>query len=90
MAVIYVSDDGQDAGGHLDEARQLLSSRGVEATSITVSGSPASTICVTAERLGYDTIVIGRRNMHDAALLLLGSVARRVVAGAPGHVVVVA
>ena len=45
---------------------------------------------MTAERDGYDTIVIGRRNERDAQLMLLGRVASRVVSGATCDVVVVA
>ena len=50
-----------------------------------VSGVPAHAICVAAERHAFDTIVIGRRNLRDAGLVLLGSVAARVVAGAHGN-----
>lgn len=90
VGVIYVIEHGEDADPFLDEACRLLEQRGVTATPIVTSGKPAQAICVTAERLGYDTIVVGRRNGCDAGLLLLGSVAGRVVSGAAGHVLVVA
>ena len=67
-----------------------LTERGIDATPITVMGNPARSICVAAERDGYDTIVVGRRNMGDRGLMLLGSVAARVVSGAACDVVVVA
>jgi nucleotide-binding universal stress UspA family protein len=88
--VLYVIEAGEDADPPLDEACRLLEQRGVAATPIVAAGKPAQTICVTAERLGYDTIVVGRRNACNAGLLLLGSVAARVVSGAAGHVLVVA
>ena len=90
VAVIHVAEFGNDHDGHLDEAQRLLTERGIEATPIQAAGNPARSICVTAERDGYDTIVVGRRNIGDRGLLLLGSVAARVVSGAACDVVVVA
>jgi nucleotide-binding universal stress UspA family protein len=90
VAVIHVLDHGEDDDGHLAEAHRLLTERGIDATPITVMGNPARSICVAAERDGYDTIVVGRRNMGDRGLMLLGSVAARVVSGAACDVVVVA
>ncbi|MDP9259133.1 MAG: universal stress protein [Actinomycetota bacterium] len=90
VAVIHVVEPGEDHNGYLDEARGLLTERGIDALPIAVTGNPARSICVTAERDGYDTIVVGRRNMGDRGLMLLGSVAARVVSGAACDVVVVA
>jgi nucleotide-binding universal stress UspA family protein len=90
LAVIHVIDHGNDHGEHLEEARLVLTERGIEATPIKATGNAARAICVTAERDGYDTIVVGRRNMGDRGLMLLGSVAARVVSGAACDVVVVA
>ena len=90
VAVIHVLDHGEDDDGHLEEAHRLLTERGIDATPISATGNPARTICVAAERDGYDTIVVGRRNMGDRGLMLLGSVAARVVSGAACDVVVVA
>ena len=90
VAVIHVLDHGEDDDGHLEEAHRLLTERGIDATPITATGNPARSICVAAERDGYDTIVVGRRNMGDRGLMLLGSVAARVVSGAACDVVVVA
>jgi nucleotide-binding universal stress UspA family protein len=90
VAVIHVLDHGEDDDGHLEEAHRLLTERGIDATPISATGNPARSICVAAERDGYDTIVVGRRNMGDRGLMLLGSVAARVVSGAACDVVVVA
>jgi nucleotide-binding universal stress UspA family protein len=90
IAVIYVSEDGDDRDGHVDEGRRLLADRGIDARAIVAAGQAAYAICVTAERDGYDTIVVGRRNPRDAGRLLLGRVAGRVVDGAHCDVVVVA
>jgi nucleotide-binding universal stress UspA family protein len=90
VGLIHVNEHGDDRDGHLAEARGLLAARGIDAESITAAGSPAHAICVAAERDGYDTIVVGRRNLRDAGQLLLGSVAARVVSGAACDVVVVA
>jgi nucleotide-binding universal stress UspA family protein len=89
VGVIHVSAQGEDTEGHLAEACRLLAESGIEATPIAIEGNPAHGICVTAERDAYDTIVVGRRNLRDAGLLLLGSVAARVVSGAACDVVVV-
>jgi nucleotide-binding universal stress UspA family protein len=90
VGVIHVIEHGGDHDGHLADAQRWLTERGIAATSIEATGNPARSICVTAERDGYDTIVVGRRNMGDRGLMLLGSVAARVVSGAACDVVVVA
>ena len=90
LGVVHVSAQHDDVSHHLDDARRSLAELGIDAVPIKAVGSPAQTICVTAERHAYDTIVVGRRNLRDAGLVLLGSVAARVVAGAHGNVLVVA
>jgi nucleotide-binding universal stress UspA family protein len=90
LGVVHVSARHDDVSGHLDDARRSLAELGIEAEPIKAVGSPAHAICVAAERHAYDTIVVGRRNLRDAGLVLLGSVAARVVAGAHGNVLVVA
>ena len=90
VGVIWVREHGESANGQLAGACRLLAERGIVATPIPGEGNPARAICVTAERDAYDTIVVGRRNRRDAGLLLLGSVAARVVSGASCDVVVVA
>lgn len=91
VGVIHVSDHGTDVNGQLGAAQHLLAERGIAATLISCGGNPARAICIAAERDQYDTILVGRRNLREAGLLLLlGSVAARVVSGAPCDVVVVA
>jgi nucleotide-binding universal stress UspA family protein len=89
VGVIHVSDHGEDREHHLAGALRLLADRGIAASSISCGGNPARAICVAAERDGYDTILVGRRNVRTAGMLL-GSVAARVVSGAACDVVVVA
>jgi nucleotide-binding universal stress UspA family protein len=90
LGVVHVADERDGAAGHLDEAVLLLAARGIDAHSIAAVGQPAHRICMAAERDAYDTIFVGRRNIRDAGLVLLGSVAARVVAGASCNVTVVA
>ena len=90
VGVICVTAQGDGEAGHLEGALHLLAERGIDATAIAGEGNPAHAICVAAERDDYDTILVGRRNLHDAGMLLLGSVAARVVSGAACDVVVVA
>ncbi|MDX6538927.1 MAG: hypothetical protein QOI71_537 [Gaiellales bacterium] len=67
IGVIHVSDHGKDVNGHLAGAQRLLAERGITATLISCGGNPARAICVTAERDEYDTILVGRRNLGEAA-----------------------
>lgn len=90
MTLMGVTEGGDAGDLHMKEAHAHLAERGISATSITAAGNPARTICVTAERDGYDVIVVGRRNLRDAGQMLLGSVAARIVSGAACDVVVVA
>jgi nucleotide-binding universal stress UspA family protein len=90
MSVIFVGPRGQEHDAGVDEACRALVARGIDATPIHSIGDPARTICVTADRDRFDTIVVGRRNLGDSGKLLLGSVSGRVVEGASCDVVVVA
>jgi nucleotide-binding universal stress UspA family protein len=90
LGVVHVADKPGSDGGHLDEAMSSLAAYGIDARSIAAVGQPAHRICMAAERDAYDTIFVGRRNIRDAGLVLLGSVAARVVAGASCNVTVVA
>jgi nucleotide-binding universal stress UspA family protein len=90
LGVIHVVEQLPDPSRQLDDARSTLSSLGIEAVAHEIAGNAAHVICIEAERRGYDTIVVGRRNLRDAGLVLMGSVAARVVAGAHANVVVVA
>lgn len=53
------------------------------------NGEPAAVIVDTAERGGFDTIVMGSRGMGRMAKLLMGSVSSKVVAHAHCSVLVV-
>jgi nucleotide-binding universal stress UspA family protein len=90
LAVVFVAEAPNTGNGQLEEARRLLAERGIDVLPIEAVGPPARAICVAADRHAFDTIVIGRRNIRDAGLVLLGSVAARVVAGATCNVTVVA
>ncbi len=58
-----------------ERARQL----GVAKVSTTVElGSPAQTICETANATGADVVVMGRRGLGDFSGLFLGSVTHKV------------
>jgi nucleotide-binding universal stress UspA family protein len=58
----------------LTEATEYLAGRGITPAAIAAAGDPAKAICEAAERDGYTTIVVGRRNLSAAKHLLLGSV----------------
>jgi nucleotide-binding universal stress UspA family protein len=55
----------------------------VEAEALLVPGFPDEAIVETARQRGADLIVVGTHGRRGAARLMLGSVAARVVAGAP-------
>lgn len=90
VAVIEIHEPGDASKSHLDQARDLLAERGIDARLIATTGSTAREICLSAERDGYDTIVIGRRNPPHAGHALPGPVAARVTAGARCDVIIVA
>jgi nucleotide-binding universal stress UspA family protein len=90
LGVIHVVEHLPDPDRQAEAACSTLSRLGIEAEPFEIAGTAARAICVEAERRGYDTIVVGRRNLRDTGLVLLGSVSARVVAGAHANVVVVA
>jgi nucleotide-binding universal stress UspA family protein len=90
LGVIHVVAPDEEPRGEIDEACRLLEARGISAIPSVAVGSRGRAICIAAESQDFDTIVIGRRNVRDAAMVLLGSVASRVVAGALCNVLVVA
>lgn len=73
----------------LDEAKAFLTERGIKATAIEAIGDPGSAICEAAERDGYETIVVGSRNLKGMNRLLLGSVSDRVAHHAACDVLIV-
>jgi nucleotide-binding universal stress UspA family protein len=62
----------------LAEALGMLRERGIEAVSIEAVGDPGTAICEAAEEHGYDTIIVGSRNLGGIKRLFLGSVSERV------------
>jgi nucleotide-binding universal stress UspA family protein len=82
--------DGPDEHrAEIAEAVEFLTARGLKPTAFTAAGDPAKAICDTAERDGYTTIVVGRRNISAVNHLLLGSVSSGVVHHAGCDVLVV-
>jgi nucleotide-binding universal stress UspA family protein len=80
--------DLDERNRELAEAQAWLEDRGIQATTLAGIGEAGPAICGTAEREGYDTIVVGRRNVTGIRRLLLGSVSSRVVNGATCDVIV--
>jgi nucleotide-binding universal stress UspA family protein len=74
----------------LSHAERKARSAGVSDVQSEVGwGDPAEVIIATAQRLGADTIVMGRRGQGQLAGLLLGSVSQKVVCHAPCIVILV-
>jgi nucleotide-binding universal stress UspA family protein len=71
----------------LEEARQLLAARGIEAETSSPVGGAAEELVAAARELEADAIVVGRR--RSTAAHMLGSVSSRVVSDAPCDVLVV-
>ena len=71
----------------LEEARELLGRRGLEAEVRTPVGPPAEELVSAAAELAAELIVVGRR--RSAAAHLLGSVSSKVVREAACDVLVV-
>jgi nucleotide-binding universal stress UspA family protein len=69
------------------EARKVLREAGIEAELLEPAGDPARTIEHMADERGYDTIVIGTRNLGALARRFRGSVSGHVATNA--HVTVV-
>jgi len=72
----------------LEDACAWLAERGITAEAITAVGDPGTAICEVAERDGYDTIIVGSRNLRGMKRLLLGSVSDRVAHHAPCDVLI--
>ena len=81
-------DDGRVHAEELVEARDLLRLEGMEAELLEPMGDPALMIERMAEQGGYDTIVIGTRDLGAVDRLLIGSVSEHVSAHANATVVV--
>jgi len=84
-------DPWDDASVHATElldARRILRDQGIEAELIEPAGDPARTIERIAEEGGFDTIVVGSRELGTLDRMLLGSVSEHVVNHAHATVVV--
>ena len=81
-------DDGRVHADELVEARDLLRLEGMEAVLLEPMGDPALMIERMAEDGGYDTIVIGTRDLGAVDRLLMGSVSEHVAVHANATVVV--
>ncbi len=69
-----------EAKGILETAKQYLLSKGVDVKMTYLpQGDPADQILQTAEKEGYDLIIMGSRGLSPFDRLLLGSVSRKVV-----------
>lgn len=86
---------GEIAARSVREAETLLKpyadklrALGVEPPLLLREGAPDEVIVAEAERGGYDLIVMGSRGLSDLAGALMGSVAHKVLQGAPCPVLV--
>jgi nucleotide-binding universal stress UspA family protein len=69
--------------------RDKLAGNGIDAHAEVVVGHPAEQILRYAETHGIDHIIVGNRGRSLFERLLLGSIARQVVAHAPCNVTIV-
>jgi nucleotide-binding universal stress UspA family protein len=81
-------DDRTVHAEELLEARRLLTEAGIVADLIEPGGDVARTIERVAEEHGYDTIVVGTRDLGNLARALQGSVSEHVAAHAHATVVI--
>ena len=75
-------EDADAAGygrGRLEQARAILSERGLEAELVASTGQPAEAIVKLAEERGADLIVVGMRRKGFFERLVEGSVAQDVM-----------
>jgi nucleotide-binding universal stress UspA family protein len=77
------------AGKELEKLEKAARTAGVKATSTVVVGTPADRIVRTARARRADLIVMGTHGRTGFSLLVLGSVAARVIAAAPSPVLTV-
>jgi nucleotide-binding universal stress UspA family protein len=81
-------DDRPVHTAELVEARTILAEQGIDAVLYEPAGDPATTIEAIAERGGYDTVVLGSRNLGAVARVMQGSVSEHVATHASATVVV--
>jgi len=77
----------QQRRGDLDEAKQFISERGLDAELVEAQGDPGTAIVEAATE--SDLIIVGSRGLNPLQRMLLGSVSSKVVHRAPGDVLVV-
>jgi nucleotide-binding universal stress UspA family protein len=73
----------------LDEAKAILSAKGVGVQTVKGIGDPAKAIVEEAEQSGAELIVVGSRGLNIGKRLMLGSVSTDVIHHAPCDVLVV-
>jgi nucleotide-binding universal stress UspA family protein len=78
-----------DVARLLAEAREQVPPDAAACLALARRGDPADVLADVAREHGADLVVVGRRGRDFAARVLLGSVASRLVAGAPCDVLVV-
>ena len=78
-----------DGNGVLDKARRRLVRRQLRARYIEPGGDAGRTLLETAESIGADLVIVGRRERNALRRLWLGSVSARVVRRAECDVLVV-
>jgi nucleotide-binding universal stress UspA family protein len=71
----------------LEQAKAMLSERGIDAETIEAQGDPADMIVMTAK--DADLVIVGSRGLNPIQRLLLGSVSSKVVHRAECDVLVV-
>ena len=73
----------------LEETKDFLKKKGVEAQTLSYQGNPGNIICEVAEEGGYDLIVMGSSGLGSIEELFLGSVSNKVVHCAKTSVLIV-
>jgi len=76
--------------GHLERAKRRAAERNVEARTFIEVGNPAEVILSVAERIGADTIIMGRHTgMSTFDRMMAGSVSEHVMRNAKCTVIIV-
>ena len=77
------------AVGRFDQARDILTSYGVDIAEIEAAGSPSHAILETAEDIDADLIVVGARGLGAIGRFIGGSVSTKVAHHSPCDVLIV-
>lgn len=81
-------DDRSVHAQELQEAKQILTARGITAEFLEPAGVPAQTIERIAAEGGFDTVVVGSRGLGAVSRFLQGSVSEHVATHADATVVI--